>query len=264
MTVSNPQESLQEPLRQGSTGIPSARDLEKQRTSMNLAPAAERQTAQTKHREKTFCAASLVPDNVTVLEIGVGTGVFRDLVKGRTAYVGADLQPLDPASIALDLDSDPLPEKRFDYAVLLGDFGYLHQPEAAAKKISDAASHIIASYCCRRTELEPQALLESRRRSGWVNSCDQTEFIQMFSRHGHELISSMLFSATDEFEEFVSNWIVEYLQEWFCPVHFNGKVALSLLSIKVASDAGVPAPLPRRLHILMMHLGAELARFGYA
>jgi hypothetical protein len=65
-------------------------------------------------------AASLVPDNVSVLEIGVGTGVFRELVKDRTTFVGSDLQPLDTASIALDLDRDPLPDARFDYAVLLG------------------------------------------------------------------------------------------------------------------------------------------------
>ena len=126
-----------------------------------------------------------------------------ELVKGRTAYVGADLRPLETETIALDLDDDPLPDKHFDYAVLLGVFGYLHQPEAAAKKLCGAADRIIVSYCCRRTELEPQAVFESRRRRGWINSFDQTEFIKMFSRHGHELTSSVLFSTTDEFEQFV-------------------------------------------------------------
>jgi len=32
--------------------------------------------------ERAKYAASLVPDNVSVLEIGVGSGVFRELVKG--------------------------------------------------------------------------------------------------------------------------------------------------------------------------------------
>jgi hypothetical protein len=153
--------------------------------------------------ERAKYAASLVPDNVSVLEIGVGTGVFRELVKGRTTFVGSDLQPLDPVSIALDLDRDPLPDKHFDYAVLLGVFAYLHQPATAAEKICNTADHVIASYCCRRANLEPRAVLESRCRRGWVNSFDRAEFIQLFSRHGHELLSSMLLNATDEFEEFL-------------------------------------------------------------
>jgi len=153
--------------------------------------------------ERATYAASLVPDNVSVLEIGVGTGVFRELVKGRTTFVGCDLQPLDAASIALDLDRDPLPGTRFDYAVLLGVFGYLHKPESAAEKICNSADHVIVSYCCRRADLEPQAVLESRRRRGWVNSFDRTEFVQLFSRPGHELFSSMLINATDEIEEFL-------------------------------------------------------------
>src|SRR5271154_7093513 len=77
-------------------------------------------------RRRATLAASLLPDHVTVLEIGVGTGVLRDLVHSRTVYVGADLQPLDTATTALNIDCDPLPDKRFDYADLLGVFEYLH------------------------------------------------------------------------------------------------------------------------------------------
>jgi hypothetical protein len=153
--------------------------------------------------ERARYAASLVSDNVSVLEIGVGTGVFGELVKGTTTFVGSDLQLLDTASTALDLDRDPLPGARFDYAVLLGVFGRLHQPELAAEKICNSADRVIVSYCCRRADLEPQAVIESRRRHGWVNSFDRTEFIRLFSRRGHELFSSVLLRATDEIEEFL-------------------------------------------------------------
>lgn len=152
--------------------------------------------------ERSRIAAALVPDRVSVLEIGVGTGAFRDQIAGRTNYLGADLQPLDPASIALDLDSDPVPAP-FDYAVLLGVFGYLHHPQAAAKKLCDAAAHIVVSYCCRRPELEPHAVSESWQRRKWVNSFTRAEFIDLFTRHGHELTSSVPFNATDEFEQYV-------------------------------------------------------------
>lgn len=152
--------------------------------------------------ERSRLAASLVPDGVSVLEIGVGTGVFRELVRDRTTYAGADLEPLDATSIRLDLDSGPLPGT-FDYAVVLGVFAYLHQPDAAAKKLCDAAAHVIVSYCCRRPELDPQALRESWESRRWVNSFSRPEFVAMFARHGHALVSSVLFSATDEFEQYV-------------------------------------------------------------
>ena len=182
--------------------------------------------------ERAKCAASLVPDNVSVLEIGVGTGVFRELVKGRTAFVGSDLQPLDAASIALDLDRDPLPDTHFDYAVLLGVFEYLRQPEAAAEKICNTADHVIASYCSRRADLERPAVLESRRRRGWVNSFDRAEFIQLFSRHGHKLFSSMLLKATDEIEEF----LMEFRRSDMATRRTSGEHAL------VNDQGNVPSP----------------------
>src|SRR6266478_4772439 len=159
--------------------------------------------------ERAKCAASLVPDNVSVLEIGVGTGVFRELVKGRTAFVGSDLQPLDAASIALDLDRDPLPDTHFDYAVLLGVFEYLRQPEADAEKICNTADHVIASYCCSRAE-----------------------FIQLFSRHGHKLFSSMLLKATDEIEEF----LMEFRRSDMATRRTSGEHAL------VNDQGNVPSP----------------------
>lgn len=148
-------------------------------------------------------AAELVPDGVSLLEIGVGTGVFRGLVSRRTKYVGADLQPLDETTIALDLDCDPLPHGRFDYAVLLGVFTYLHQPEAVAQKLCAAAAHVIVSYCCRRPELSLESVVESRRARGWVNHFTKRELVEIFSRHGHEPATAVLYNATDELEEFV-------------------------------------------------------------
>lgn len=149
--------------------------------------------------ERARLAASLLPDNVSVLEIGVGTGFFRDLVGDRAAYTGADLQPLDARSIALDLDRDPLPEGPFDYAVLLGVFEYLHCPEAAARKICEAADRIIISYCFRQCAAGP----ETRVRRGWVNDLDRTEFTKLFSRHGYEVTAEHRFNTNDEFEQIV-------------------------------------------------------------
>ena len=148
-------------------------------------------------------AASLVPDNVTVLEIGVGTGEFRELVGRRTTYVGADLQPLDAATLALDLDRDALPARQFDYAVLLGVLEYLTLPEAAVTKICNAADSVVISYCCTRTTLAPQALIDHRKRRGWLNSFDKNELTRLFLRYGHQLFLSMPFNAAEDFEQFI-------------------------------------------------------------
>lgn len=169
-------------------------------------PAADRQrwgdpsSYKLEWSRRANLAAALLPDHARVLEIGVGTGVFRALVNARTVYLGADLQPLNSATTMLDIDRDPLPDKRFDYAVLLGVFEYLHQPETAAKKLCDAADHIIASYCCLRPGLEAA---RGRSGRGWVNNFDKAEFVELFFRRGHELASSVRLSATEEFEEFL-------------------------------------------------------------
>jgi hypothetical protein len=172
-------------------------------------PAADRQrwgdpsSYKPEWSRRANLAAALLPDRVTILEIGVGTGVFRALVNGRTVYMGADLQPLDSATMMLDVDRDPLPDMRFDYAVLLGVFEYLHQPEAAAEQLCSAADQIVASYCCRRPALGPNQMAQSRSSRGWVNNFDKTEFVELFFKYGHELASSVRLSATEEFEEFL-------------------------------------------------------------
>ncbi len=153
--------------------------------------------------ERSRIAAALVPDDASVLEIGVGAGVFRDLVSARTRYVGADLEPLEGMTIRLDLDHDEIPHPKFDYAVLLGVFGYLHRPQAAAQKICRSADRIIVSYCCRRTDATAQEVRESRRRRGWLNDFTQAEFVALFTRHGFELASCRLLTVAEEFEEFL-------------------------------------------------------------
>jgi hypothetical protein len=153
--------------------------------------------------ERSKLAASLVQSGTSVLEIVVGTGVFRDAVSARTAYVGADLEPLDPTTIPLDIDRDELPARRFDYVVLLGVITYLHRPRDAVRKICGVADRIVVSYCCRRAELTAEDVRESRRSRGWLNDFTQAEFVALFARHGFELASSRPLATTEGFDEFL-------------------------------------------------------------
>ena len=146
-------------------------------------------------------AAELIPSGVTVLEIGVGTGTFRDLVAGRTDFIGADLEPLDSRSVRLDLDLDSLPVNKVDYAVLLGVFTYLRHPHLAAAKICSIAGHLVVSYCCKNAAAPIDQSRNPRRQRGWLNDFTKAEFVGMISALGLSLVSETLLHADDEIEE---------------------------------------------------------------
>ena len=111
-------------------------------------------------------AARLVRDGVRVLEIGVGKGTFRDEVKGRCSFVGADLNPRDDQTLAMDLDSDPLPAGAFDVIVLTGVLEYLHDLTAVAAKLRAAAPQVLISYCSIPGDAASETVVRARRERG--------------------------------------------------------------------------------------------------
>jgi hypothetical protein len=148
-------------------------------------------------------AATLIPNDVSVLEIGAGTGSFRQLIGHRTRYQGMDLQPLHPSILPLDLDNDPLPDHAFDFVVILGVFEYLHHSDAAATKICAAAGQIVISYCCKRDGVIDESFLKARHDRGWVNSFTLMEFANLFMAHGFQLTRKIVLNAPPDFEEYL-------------------------------------------------------------
>jgi hypothetical protein len=146
-------------------------------------------------------AAPLIPDGANVLEIGVGTGNLRELIRHRCSYSGADLEPLDPDTISLNMDNDPLPHEHYDCIVALGVFEYLHKSQDAAAKIASATDHIVLSYCCIRDSFP--SITEIRSERGWVNHFSEAEFTQIFTLLGFGVVSRTTFNTTDDFEQIV-------------------------------------------------------------
>lgn len=151
--------------------------------------------------DRAKLAAPLIPDGAHVLEIGVGAGNLRDLLRHRCIYVGADLEPLDADTIALNMDHDSLPHEHYDCIVALGVFEYLHQPQVAAAKIALATNHIVLTYCCVREKF-PSAI-EIRSKRGWVNHFSEAEFTLMFALLGFGVASRTTFNATNDFEQII-------------------------------------------------------------
>lgn len=144
--------------------------------------------------QRSGAAARHIPDNALVLEIGAGTGAFRDLVAGRCRYTGADLQPFDDRTIALDIEADPIPQKPWDAIVLLGVIEYLYDPVAALNKVCAATRTVVCSYCIPRC----REVLPQRRARGWVNAVSQRDLVATFENAGFSLETSECFDDSPE------------------------------------------------------------------
>ena len=163
--------------------------LRRQRLSNKRLPDRRRWGRAKSYRKswgkRSEVAAALVPDGARVLEIGVGIGHFRDQVKGRCSYLGADLNPLEAETLRLDLDSDALPVGPFDYLVALGVLEYLHRPGEAIAKIAVACDNAVISYCCLRDRALNDEIKADRRERGWVSDLTPADLERHFADHGH-------------------------------------------------------------------------------
>jgi hypothetical protein len=144
-------------------------------------------------------AARLLPNNVSILEIGVGAGAFRGLVSNRCQYLGADLTPLDPETLSLDLERDPLPAGTFDYVVMLGVLEYLHSPEQALRKAQAGGRCALFSYCCLEPSKDRTRIIKRRRERGWVNDWSRDELLANAERAGWRLVQEEPFSEDSDF-----------------------------------------------------------------
>ena len=144
-------------------------------------------------------AARHIPDGSRILEIGTGGGAFRQLVAGRCRYTGTDLQPIDKNTLALNIETDPLPHGPWDVAVVLGVLEYLHDPIAALNKVSAAAQTVILSYCIPRGP-NPQTHRSTR---GWINALSEQDLVSSMTTAGLSLNARDIFNAAADFEQIV-------------------------------------------------------------
>ena len=146
-------------------------------------------------------AARMLPDNVSILEIGVGTGAFRALVSDRCQYLGADLAPLDPKTLPLDLDLDPLPGGTFDFVVMLGVLEYLRAPEQALRKAYASGRQAVFTYCCLKPGADRAQIVQKRRERRWINDWSRDELVANAERAGWRVAREEPFNEGDDFHQ---------------------------------------------------------------
>lgn len=144
-------------------------------------------------------AARMLPDGASILEIGVGAGAFRALVAGRHPYLGADLVPLDPETLPLDLDLDPLPAGTFDVVAMLGVLEYLHAPYEALRKARASGRRALFSYCCLKAGADRAQIVRKRRERGWINGWSRDELLASAGRAGWRVAREEPFNEGDDF-----------------------------------------------------------------
>ena len=140
-------------------------------------------------------AARFIEPSARVLEIGAGAGFLRAALPEGVAYTGADLNPLEPDYLRLDLDADPMPDGAFDYVVLLGVLEYLHRPEEAFAKCLQYADTVILSYCFPIDGAD--ATLRWRRKLGWVNDFSERDLYAIAAGNGHYLVDWQLYEQQE-------------------------------------------------------------------
>lgn len=146
-------------------------------------------------------AARMAPDNASILEIGVGAGAFRALVSHRCRYLGADLAPLDPETLRLDLDRDPLPAGPFDLVVMLGVMEYLRAPDRALRKARASGRSALFSYCCLKAGADRAQIVRRRRERRWINDWTRDELIAAVERAEWRLAREEPFNEGDDFHQ---------------------------------------------------------------
>ena len=155
--------------------------------------------------ERGQIAAKFIHDGSRVLEIGTGVGAFRGLIAHRCHYTGADLEPLDDKTRALDLDHDPLPDGTWDTIVLLGVLEYLYFPVEALKKIANAAPNLVLSYCCS-VDQGPDSISERRKR-GWTNAMTEQDIKDEMRVLGFQVSRQELFNSSPYFMQVVFEFV---------------------------------------------------------
>ena len=127
---------------------------------------------------------SLIPDNVSVLDIGCGNGDLKRFIPPNVKYCGLDCVgiPCDH-KIILDFNMTnvydlSLPIK-YDYIICSGVLEYIQNPNTFIRFISQNGKNIILSYALH----ENRPIIEYSHLNGWVNDLPRRLLMDIFADH---------------------------------------------------------------------------------
>jgi SAM-dependent methyltransferase len=134
---------------------------------------------------RAACAADLVAPGARVLDIGCGKMRLGQLLPPGCTYVGADLEPLSASARKVDLNRGEFPGGHYDYVIMLGVLGYLHNPMAVLQRARRHADRLIVSY--RIAKNRNRKMSRQRLRDGYFNDFDERMLRDVLSCSGWAL-----------------------------------------------------------------------------
>src|SRR5207249_2256503 len=134
--------------------------------------------------ERNRMIAGLIPEHVSVLDLGAGAQTLRWHLKPGCHYQPCDLVKSSDDVLLCDFNAGAYPktERDYDYVVCSGVLEYIRAPRAFLARIARLGRRVILSYAVAR----PDDSRWRRLRDGWVNGYSQSELERHFDELGFQ------------------------------------------------------------------------------
>jgi len=168
-----------------STMDPSARQSITRDTIAKRATAVERWAniaaeSSARWNLRAKLAASLIPDQQTVADLGCGLMDLERHLGPTATYIPVDVVRRDPRTVVVDLNAAELPKLNASCVVGLGLLEYLHDIPKFLSKVARYYEVAVFSY----SPTEVVTSLEDRLAGGWVNNYSVLDLENEFARAG--------------------------------------------------------------------------------
>jgi 2-polyprenyl-3-methyl-5-hydroxy-6-metoxy-1,4-benzoquinol methylase len=129
--------------------------------------------------------ASIIPEDVSVLDIGAGSMILRQHLKPSCRYTPCDIHDRGEGCLVADLNKGEFPPGRYDWITMVGVLEYIVDVGATLRKASQSASHVLCSYNLYDPDGEPSELRASR---GWLNHITAAEMLDIIRSESLQLL----------------------------------------------------------------------------
>lgn len=134
-------------------------------------------------------AAQFLGSSRSVLDLGAGKMALKSFLPDGCVYQPADIAPLDPDALIVDLNTPYLPSGDWDSWVMLGVLEYLFDPIEVLKRLRARTAHLVFSYgAC----LSP-ATQAIREDVGFANHLSEEELLEAVASSGWRIAGSTVF-----------------------------------------------------------------------
>ena len=130
--------------------------------------------------ERNAIIGTLVPEDVSVVDLGAGAQTLRQHLKRSCRYQPCDIIQSSEDVICCDFNSKryPVLARKYDYVVCSGVFEYIRDPGDFVSQIRSYGDVIILTY----NPYRPGASKIERLACGWLNHLTEPQIAELFTK----------------------------------------------------------------------------------